>query len=436
MPKIESKRFILHENPGTLQNLASIAVAAELWREEITQCGAHDRPLNYVFSVLESQSKMPIAVAKLIDKCIEPVRKSIYYWLKSEFLHVFLPYVGEYDIFRKYADCIAWRADCSIDCEQTAEKMIACAEMSISFKYKLACTYCLEDHVRRLFPNLSSFDHILDDVLLKTNPVILYWQCRMTCTCNEDHSTIDMEKFERIKPENWSAWKYCWSRLSPKDQIDEAVKLIKSTGESRHSIKYLLASLTNSQLVKVMKRCSQRIMIVLARTPEDVKYALQIWHIMKNTISGKNYVEMFEAILDERLDVNLELLEDYVKSITQCHARTKIKDSELVNVNVSGLLYDIWQSSPDRLKTHLFNEHIGEILAKLSKRDKFSSQKLSRDVRLMIELLSRRNHLVNNTFWRKHWTDLINGVSAANLDQIIDYVSVTIKKSLSSRRPT
>ncbi|KAL6977999.1 hypothetical protein U1Q18_050369 [Sarracenia purpurea var. burkii] len=377
-------RLTFHHDPATLRKLCTVAVTAQLWRHEITKYDFHARPLKPGLPMAKSIPEISKPVEKLIDKCIEP-------------------------------------SDCTIDYELTARNLIDCVDVGVICKYKVACTYCFEEDIRRLWNDLPPEYHELSSVLYTANSLVRYWDCRMKVDPSlSGSSSMNIQLFDKLEPENWSAWRYCWSRLPADQRIDKAVAMIDYLSVLKKYVKYLIPLLTKFELVKVLPRCSKSIVNVLATSPENVTYALQTWQFMKHFTTRDSFVKMFIDVLSSDLDVNTQQF----ASIIQNHDKRKSFKfydlAHMMNVNVSCLLYEIWQNSPDHLQTHLVDKHAAKILEKLCKMDNlFTLKTLCRDVRLMLELLSRRDTLLNNTFWRKHWTDIVKGVKSIYLDQMI-----------------
>ncbi|XP_065219987.1 uncharacterized protein LOC135845402 isoform X1 [Planococcus citri] len=427
MPKVNNpsvaKSLVLYEDPATLQQLSAVIVSAELWRTQIVSDEAVVRPLKKALpSVTTCIPGVKTKYKEIIDKYVQPVRQSLTDWLPLHFPRAFLAHEYEYNVLKKYFDLISWQSDGSIHYERTAKAFIECQrpELSIMCKYKLACMYCFEEDIQELYPKLPKIYHELKTVFYISNKFLRYWDCRMANSQLQTGGSMEIELFKKLNPKTWSAWLYCWTRLSNKaHKIEQIVDLmeIKYSRSLHPYVRFLLPMLNNSQLMTVLKRCGKHLFSILARTPDSVKFALQTWHYLKDFVPGSIYVKIFENILTSDLDLN---------AIQAVSATETFKSSyflnldNLANVNVSSLLYEIWLDSPDRLKNHLIVENSAKdtILEMLTDMDNmFTIGTTSRDLRLMLDLLSRRSYLENGPFWRKNWDHVIKGAKLTDVDE-------------------
>ncbi|XP_065219989.1 uncharacterized protein LOC135845404 [Planococcus citri] len=414
-----AKHLILYDDPASLQQLSAVTVTAELWRTQIVSKEAALRPLRKTLPPLTScipgiEPKYEVE----IKKYVESVRQSLMFWLPLHFSRAFLAHEYEYDVLKKYFGLICWLPDGSIHYERTAKAFIECQnpQLSIMCKYRLACMYCFEDDIQELYPKLPKIYHELKSIFYKCNTFLRYWDCRMAISQPKSTGSMEIELFNKLDPKTWSAWSYCWSRLSTNQKkIEQAVDLIEKKVAMQPYVKLLLPMLNNNQLMTVLKRCVKILFAVLANTPDNVKYALQTWHYVKDFVPFNIYVKIFEDTLTSNLDVN----PTQVLSVCENFKWHNFIDmNHLMNVNVASLLYDIWLDSPDRLKDYLIQNSADEILKRLSRVDNlFTVKAMCRDLRLMLDILSRRSCLENGPFWRKHWPNVVKGAKPSELGE-------------------
>lgn len=79
----------------------------------------------------------------------------------------------------------------------------------------------------------------------------------------------------------------------------------------------------------------------------------------------------------------------------------------------------MWQGTQEQLKNYVLNNHMDTLLNKLCTVDQNQLANCSRDVKLLLELFSKRTVTQNNIFWRKRWRDVIQAVSSARLTELM-----------------
>ncbi|KAL6978000.1 hypothetical protein U1Q18_050370 [Sarracenia purpurea var. burkii] len=325
-------RLLFFKNPASLLDRAGVIVAGELWRIEISKKDFDCRSLKNAHPRIKSFVVLPKPIETLIDDFIIPMKKSIINWLDFHYLRAFYPH-DKTNTIATYSNFLIWRSDCEIGYKDTAENLLTCQQLSRHSKYKLACLYCFEDDIRRMWDTSPCTD-CWQNITFETDAMLYYWACRMK---NEPPSiepragrSLDGEMIERAG--TWSSFVYFWNRIQPNEQIDVFVYFVDRVMEEE--TRFLMVLLTETQLELAVEQTSVKIIVALAGLPENLEYTLQTWHYIKNTVTVDSFVDMICDIA--RLDSSLE--------------------------HLCGLLYDIWQGTPDILRNQVLADHLDIVL--------------------------------------------------------------------------
>lgn len=311
--------------------------------------------------------------------------------MEFHFLRVFYPHVKTFGIL-KYYDFICWRIDCTIDFDRTANNLMACDELNKVARYKMACLYCLENYIRRLWPDVRC-DNDLQGITLMNEPLLYYWTFRMDDRCSsmeaEFRNSIEGKLIDGGVLMTWSAMLYMWTISEPETLLYRGLTMLQQKSECW--AKNLLCLFTEDQIQIVIQRAGVDVMRELARSSDDVEYVLQMWRYMKNKVTGDDFV----SILDEIGKLN--------------SARRRL----------FFLLDGIWKDAPDYLKNYALEKYIGGIMHLFYGKDRYPLKNLARDMSLFIELLSFNTIEFRNRLWRREWLCLIEGTSAASLNELM-----------------
>ncbi|XP_065213602.1 uncharacterized protein LOC135840818 isoform X9 [Planococcus citri] len=212
---------ILFPSPPDLKEIAAIAIAVELWRQEIN---AHrikntlnqlDLQQNIISNA--SMPNLPTTILSLIEKYVERIGSSIGVWLKNN---------GDNRLFKKeiFNDFIDFAADFdgSIHSVRTARRLVLSDRIDNVLKFEIACTYCFEDDILRIWP-LVSTQIKLRKIGFYPNPVLYYWVCKLKNQFYKMPRTYDAYSREQSIEERvidfhrfnyaWSTVEYFWNRL-------------------------------------------------------------------------------------------------------------------------------------------------------------------------------------------------------------------------------
>ncbi|KAL6957672.1 hypothetical protein U1Q18_052020 [Sarracenia purpurea var. burkii] len=386
--EMSSKRnpLIFYQTATSLQQIATVNATVLLWQYKIANSNLNTNPLTGTLPAVKSIAQVPLTIENSINESVELMEKSIIEWIEYHYKRIFFPRAGKYAIL-KYFQEFAWHSiDCTINFKQTAKNLIANTDLDDALKHRLACQYCLEDEVRRLWPTVQ----IKGSTEWEENYLytVFYWdQCM-----NNVFIDPGMFHWTNRTLDNWPALFYFWSILKPEDKVEGANSIILSHMYKSYS-KYLLPLMTKTQLKKLFGICDIYALTDLAYSMDNSDYVLQTWNYMKKTVSKESFMYMIKEILNPPVADRVYILP---------------------------LMYDIWLETPQRLKNVVLkNTDFLYCVLDLWFRALYSVDNLSRDVRWLLELLHHTSSSARSQFWLSNWHNLIFGVSLNNLNELI-----------------
>ncbi|XP_065219998.1 uncharacterized protein LOC135845406 isoform X7 [Planococcus citri] len=383
MMATNDSRLIFYSSPGQLQELACVVASASIWYRNMEKDHREStHPRGWLLCgdrEITETVQLPGNIQKMMVECINIVESGLAAWCDFHSSSVF-SYPENAGFVDGLVGHISWRADGTIHWEHTAKNLIRSDVLSEIEKYKMACVYCLIDDIRILRLTAIVSDH----------PMIRYWNFKMSgreCTIQVDEacSCVEAHLLKNCCAETWFAFEYLWGFLTDDEQVEKVIDMNNYTKDYKF-LKYALCKLSRTQLDRVISRSSE---IFRCLTTESETCVIDVWNRVKNVVSNKVFYPFLHTLL------------------LQLERRAT-------------LTYEIWMDTPDDLKNHLLANHSKKLLNDLRYVAPGRSIKgLSKDVRLLIELLSTMDAKYREKFWRENWKDLIVGTSAANLQNIM-----------------
>ncbi|XP_065220009.1 uncharacterized protein LOC135845409 isoform X3 [Planococcus citri] len=343
----KENRLVFSSNPGGLQELACVVTSASFYCRQLNQCEIVSLPL-------------PSIIRQMIKECILVVENSLKKWSKFHDSCIFSHRKDE-NIAIVFEDFMAWRADGTINFEETAVNLIECDKSSQMEKYRLACIYCLVDDVKKLWPIETDADQ----------PLIKYWNQRMSGEQCAESSLLKDNSFH-----NQSAFEYLWGFMTDDEQVRK-VKNISNWSTGKSLLKYALLKLSESQLERVMMSHASDVFYALYF--ESKASVIPLWDHVKNVITPN----VFKAII-------LQFL-------------------AFATRKVPSLAYDLWIRAPELLKNHILVNNFQYVLNCSTK-----------DERLFFDLLLTTDVETREKIWREKWRDIIVDVSPSYLQKIME----------------
>ncbi|XP_065210392.1 uncharacterized protein LOC135838620 [Planococcus citri] len=390
MAKTSSRVYDLtYPSPVTLKEISAIAVVAELWREEI----AHT-------DIKTARKEFASAKDILLKKKIPNVPSTVYDFL-VKYIDKFISSIG-YRLTTHFHDFV-WDWNGAVHDVRTAKRMILCDQLTADQKFGIACSYCLEDDIRRLWPRVSSnFD--ITHMDFDSTPLLYYWIC---CLKNELHNVpnprdepIDERMFYscEIRHEGFSSLEYFWNRISYEWRSYATITM--SMYDPGLFARFILPRLDDFQLETFLAEKGVDFMFSLlidnfriVPIRVDKIHVLPAWMYIRTKISKSQFIELIQKLLDEDMNIFSESYEDEV--YTCC---------------------EVWEKSPENFKQWALNAVLfnKELFIRMSTRPDDPRQ-----MRFLFTLLLDASFEQRHKFWCENWRNLITGARVEDLRKVM-----------------
>ncbi|KAL6960079.1 hypothetical protein U1Q18_049602 [Sarracenia purpurea var. burkii] len=271
MAKIEPIVYnILNPGLATLQQSSLNTVIVQLWLWKIHNEHANGS-LHYFQPRLDSNHipleslmpKMPPQIYRLIKEYSKKFGLSLERWLNERYyskssLEIFHDHPN--DILNIFYDFVCGN-DGTIHNVRTAKRMMLCDRISQQEKFQIACEYCFEDDVRRVWPSVSG-QLDLKKFPFRNRPLEYYWICRIINQLSRksrrkyfqrgysdsEYCITEEELLVECPPHAWSSFQYFWHKLSLESQGRVASKMFRE--RKLDFAKFILPMLNEEQLDK------------------------------------------------------------------------------------------------------------------------------------------------------------------------------------------
>ncbi|XP_065204201.1 uncharacterized protein LOC135834281 [Planococcus citri] len=398
MTEPTSKVFDLtYTSPVTLKEIAAIALVVELWRGEIARTEiktpneldlAEDIPLKEIIPAV------PSVIYDLLDKYLAKFRLSIAQWIAYHSIHVFNFHYKSYtEALINFHDFV-WDWNGAIHYVRTAKRMMLCDRLTEDEKFKIACLYCFEDDIKRIWPSVSSeIDSI--QINFDRDPLLYYWICYLR---NELHNVpnasdqpIDEVMLVECGYHNYPSAEYFWNRIPYERQSQAAIDL--SMNGSDLFARFILPKLDDFQLEKFLAERGVDFMASLLIHNWEKIHALPTWMYIRNKMNKSHFIRLVEKLLEEETN--------------QFVAKERLNPEDEVY-----LWCEVWKNAPQNLKRFALNDVLSneELFNRTSK---MPSE--PREMRFLITVLLDASYEQRHKFWYDNWRNLISGARVDDL---------------------
>ncbi|XP_065226101.1 uncharacterized protein LOC135849533 isoform X2 [Planococcus citri] len=402
-----------------LKENSTIAIAFQVLRSEVHKYRTKNELENFNpeelhASLREKLPDLPTSIYDTIEEYVKKLGLSLENWLEEHYKRVFFFHYGRRNYVLYDFDDFVSDSSGGIDFDRTAERMMGCDRFSKAKKFKVACMYCFEDDVRRIWPSVwkkVGFDQIQFDEC----PQLYYWICRLSNQLNKipflhEDDSIDGKMFNACIRSSGTSWEYFWNRLSPEIQLQKALDVFRE-GEKDDLI---LQKLDDRQLDEFVKRRGcDLIYFYITRPHLDEGVFLRVWMHIKKVMNEDVFGELIVKILQFERDRKLmfELHPDdsrYKKSLCRCR--------------------QVWSSAPHNLRTSVIKNILPNLRLYRSNRD-YSCKPCDYDRRykdpanlseFLFTILSDASWNERITFWDSCWHNLIFCLNFDDLQRIME----------------
>ncbi|XP_065202544.1 uncharacterized protein LOC135832929 [Planococcus citri] len=400
-------------SPPALQQLAAIAVAVKLWREQV---GEHR--VNNTLDKFGQESNISLdSVRPLLPSTILPIIENYTTYIQGSLCRYDYEYRRRQWLLESLSkfDDIVCDVDGTINYDRTARRALLCEEISDVDKFEIACWYCLEDDIMRIWPSVSNLESLnLSDEDFSffgfhNKSLLCYWISRLR---NELHripifwpeKTIDEHLMEILVADNWSSIRYFWRRLKKgESRVANAWYLL----ERQTSIfcRYILAKLSEEELNALIAKTNDYngfMYCVFKKWSYYCRYyetdiatscILTTWHYVRHKINSEEFIRIVEEIF----------------------SRQKYGEEEIPNDE--SFSREFWNDTPDHLKRWMFQ--VG-----LLERTFFEINNLScatvRDNWLLFAVLEEAPFEAKSSFWRENWRNILVSIKPTDLQRLMN----------------
>ncbi|XP_065210319.1 uncharacterized protein LOC135838564 [Planococcus citri] len=400
----------------TLEEMSAIAIVAELWREEIARAEiktlnelklAKDIVLKKVTPnipstiyglLIEYTAKFCVSIADWIKYHSKDVLFDTDYnssWIKYHSKNVLFDTDSNsyIELLNKFHDFV-WDWNGDIHYVRTAKRMMLSDRFAAVEKFKIACWYCFEDDIERIWPFVSSnFD--LAQIDFNVRPLLYYWICclrnELNILPNPQDEPIDELMFSNCR--SFFSLEYFWNRV-PHERRSRPTSVL-STFHSSLFARFTLRRLNEFELEEFLAETGVNFMYSLLIFAREKVHVLPAWMYIRNKLNRSQFIRLIE-----------KLLEHETRFFT---AKERLNSDDEVY-----LCCEIWKNYPENMKQWVLNDVLlNETLFKSPCTR--SSDTQPREMRFLITVLLDASFEQRHKFWCNNWRNLISGARVREL---------------------
>ncbi|XP_065204481.1 uncharacterized protein LOC135834500 isoform X18 [Planococcus citri] len=408
---------LTYPSPATLQEISSSALVSALWHWEVENRTNDDFEKLLRYSVLckNLPPNMPSPITDMIEVYIERFISSLYTWLSDHYSKLFSFHRNdEFHILHDFYDFSCGRFG-KIHSLRTARRMMVCDRLSNEEKFKIACMYCFEDDIRRIWPSVSE-NLDLDEIDFDGNAELIYWLCMLrnepdripNPDDNPDDDVNDvMLRGCLYPPYHWTSVLYFWNRIRPENRLEQAIYLSKRCNKT--FVRFILHTLSDQELDKFVAERGALLMHNLLINNFDGFPVFPTWMYIKNKMTESNFPRLIELLI--RSEINYDFSHDllYEGVLERLYYSPSTEDRTYP-------CCEVWRSSPDELK----RSAIKYILTRdqLFIRERIRPAEI-KEVMFLLIVLSDASFEERNDFWHKNWRDVMVDMRLTDLHRLM-----------------
>ncbi|XP_065204479.1 uncharacterized protein LOC135834500 isoform X16 [Planococcus citri] len=400
---------LMYPSPATLKEIACQALITGLWRWEV-----ENRVTDDFISGLDMHKNLPLnmpsSIKRMIEVCSETFITSIKKWSAYHRENQIFKHDDETGVLLNFYDFICDR-DGTVHYIRTAKRMMTCDRLSNDEKFKIACMYCLEDDIRRIWPSVSErLD--LNEIEFERNPVLFYWICMLRNEPeripNPRNDPIDELMLRVCRSEHWASAEYFWNRIRPGSRLSEVFRL--SRGEDGSFVRFILPKLSDELLAKFVLQSGTQLILFLLAYKHNNLYVLPTWMYIRNKMNENQFTYLIELFMQT------ETKGSRAQDETNYHVYFAELEDWSSTQDETYLRCEIWRNSPDEWKQSAIRNILTQ--GHLFERDYFTLSEY-REIRFLLALLSDASFEDRNDFWKTNWSNLIVDTRGKDLHRIM-----------------
>ncbi|XP_065224174.1 uncharacterized protein LOC135848253 isoform X10 [Planococcus citri] len=414
---------LINPTPVSLKQLSAISVSLEIWRHILNEyrkkrTKISSYPRNYRTTISSRTIDLPAALPCLpaiiydvIDKYIERFELSLKTWLWYHYKNVFFIHNSDQEYALKNFDDFVCDFQGDIDYVKTAKRMMLCSKFSTDVKFRLACMYCFEEDIAKLWPSLWRRIHY--NVEFSKYPEFDYWVRRINNECESQdinytifplHSVPTAEEvFHKCtcSSYNRTSVEYFWNLIPFESRFRKAVDLYRHNAVG--FIKFILPKLDDQHLQQFVDQNGFDLMESLLNGAHyDEKLILPTWMYIKNLMSKNAFKDLVKVMLKVEGKGIEENPDRRQYSLYSCGK--------------------IWHSAPYDLKRSTIVKILydGEFFENMFIHENGAYDCKSRNVEFLLTFLSFATSEERNSLWIRIWLDLIADTRIKDLQRMME----------------
>ncbi|XP_065207327.1 uncharacterized protein LOC135836424 isoform X2 [Planococcus citri] len=391
--------IILRWFPQTLQSIAASQCALiylrhhyhsrfhDLYPDETVNCNWFWKCESISCDIFHA----PKPIKDIIDHHVKQLLKKWISWLNWCGIRFYLKYGDKMLYILDHVEL----SNGEFDYKSAAKRFVTSDEWSAVEKYQIACLYCLEDDVKRLWHSVPDGASIKESTF-DAEPVIYYWNCRMKNELDKipgnEHDSVELRVLLSERVDDRFQIEYFWGKLNAEEQNSNLKIILRD----ERTTTYLLPKLNSSQQGYLFRNKPHRLLVNLigrSGAGGNLSLVLQVWNYVKNSIPGYKFIHLMRELW-----CFVEMHVEYF-----CYA------------NVPPLLSGIWTDAPDNLKKYVIERILNRSDDANGADD--DDYDYAYNVEFFLDLLSFLRPEFRRNIWNNCWDKFICYASTSDLHE-------------------
>lgn len=341
------------------------------------------------------RNEVPNEVYQMIERSVIQMASELWTWIYCH-CNVFVNHTTLEIIFVHCLDNFVWYTDGTLCHEETAKNLIKSSKLDDFDKFSVACEYCMEAEIRRLWPWVQ-LDNRIREIRYPQQDMLYYWKYNLK---NKLYKVPARETIIETKPfHNALSLEYFWQFLNPDERVLKISQMISNTPECVPALLCILPKLKDEELNELILTKGSDLMMSVIETMCRPLYIFQVWSLMKDIISCDQFYTIFLLIFKHECEIcastnfNYEFYYEFER---------------------------IWTSAPDRLKQHALTALVSDASTFFQFYRKFTPKKLARPMNFLTFVLKDAPYEQRKLIWQDGWRDLIYGVNPRYLKKLME----------------
>ncbi|XP_065204469.1 uncharacterized protein LOC135834500 isoform X7 [Planococcus citri] len=406
---------LMYPSPATLKEISCQALVTGLWR-----WGVENRVADDFISSLDMSKNLhpnvPSSIKRMIDVYSKSFITSIKEWLAYHHEKLLFERNDMTSILLNFCDFIYDR-DGTVRYSHAAERMMTCDRLSNDEKFKIACLYCFEDDIRRIWPSVSErLD--LNEIEFEERPELFYWICMLR---NEPHripnpdddpiNELMIEACAYCSSKDWSSVEYFWNRIGP-DIGFSAVDNLRCC-ENEPFVRFVMPKLSDQMLDRFVLERGNDLIYDLVTCSQYKFYTLPTWMYIRNRMNENQFTDLIGLFI--RTETNGPYIHTDINNYHIMYVTADLEDWSSTEVETY-LCCEIWRNSPNEWKRSAIRNILTQ--GDLFVRDAVTCTEY-REIRFLSTVLSDASFEDRNDFWNTNWRNLIVDTRGKDLHRIM-----------------